>query len=65
MNVKKIGEKLKELRGEQSLQKVASDIGITTSALSNYEQGLRIPRDEIKLKLANYYNSTVQIIFYT
>ena len=64
MNAKEIGKKLKELRGNKSLQRVASDVGITVSALSNYEQGLRIPRDEVKIKLANYYASNIQKIFY-
>ena len=64
MNPKEIGEKLKCLRGGKSLQEVAEDIGVSQSALSMYENGERIPRDEIKIKLANYYQTTVQAIFY-
>lgn len=59
-----IGEKLKELRGNQNLQDVASEIGVTVSALSNYENDIRIPRDEIKLNIANYFNCTVDEIFF-
>ena len=29
-----------------------------------YETGKRIPRDEIKIKLADYYQKTVQQIFF-
>ncbi|QHF59202.1 hypothetical protein Bateq7PJ16_3396 [Bacillus subtilis] len=29
-----------------------------------YETGQRIPRDEIKIKLADYYQKTVQQIFF-
>lgn len=59
-----IGKKLAELRGERSQEKVARDLGISVSALSMYEQGNRIPRDEIKIKIADYYGQTVQSIFF-
>jgi len=59
-----IGDKLKKLRGKKTIQNVSKDIGISYSALAMYENGYRIPRDEIKIKLAHYYNTTVQDIFY-
>lgn len=65
MDKAKISEKLRELRGSKSLATVASEIGVTTSALSNYEQGLRIPRDEVKLAIAKYYGVTVDSIFFS
>jgi len=61
----KIGQKLKELRGDKTQEKVAKDVGITTSALGNYEVGLRVPRDEIKKALASYYKVGVDYIFFT
>lgn len=64
MNAKKIAQKLVELRGEKSRQEVAIDNKISYSALQMYENGERIPRDEIKIKLARYYHSTVQEIFF-
>lgn len=64
MNKDKIAERLRKLRGEKSLSEVAMDIGITPAALSNYEQGIRIPRDEIKLKIAKYYKKSVEYIFF-
>lgn len=57
-------EKLRVLRGEKSSREVSSVIGISDSTLRMYELGLRVPRDEIKVKLANYYGKSVQDIFF-
>lgn len=65
MNAIKIGKKLRDLRGERTQNVVSKDIGISLSALAMYERGERIPRDEIKLKLAYYYGTSVQDIFFT
>jgi len=59
------GDKLKKLRGSKSQETVAKDLGISLSALAMYETEQRMPRDEIKVKLANYYNRTVQFIFFS
>lgn len=59
-----IGDFLIYLRGEKSRLEVANACGITVSALSNYENNLRIPRDEIKIRLASYYGKTVGEIFF-
>ncbi|KUL99355.1 transcriptional regulator [Fusobacterium nucleatum subsp. nucleatum] len=59
-----IGEKLKKLRGEKKTKDVAKDLGITISALSNYENDYRVPRDETKRKIANYYKKSVEEIFF-
>ena len=61
---KAIGRRLRELRGDNSLQDVAESIGISKSALAMYEIGERIPRDEIKLKLARYYDVSVDALFF-
>lgn len=53
-----------ELRGEKSQAEVAQAVGISDSALSMYECGERIPRDSVKVKLAQYYKTTVQKIFF-
>lgn len=60
----KIGERLIMLRGNKPQSEVAKAVGISSSALSMYECGERIPRDSIKVKLANYYGKTVQSIFF-
>lgn len=64
MNSIEIGKKLQALRGNKSQECVARDLGISTSAMIKYENGERIPRDEIKLKIASYYGTTVQDIFF-
>ena len=61
---KTAGEKLRELRGDRSQDKVARDIGISQMALSYYENGKRVPRDDIKIRLAKYYKKSVQSIFF-
>lgn len=64
LNKKQIGITLTELRGDESRLLVAEAIGISNSALQMYENGKRVPRDEIKVKIANYYNRSVQEIFF-
>ena len=59
-----VGDKLKELRGEKSRDSVAAAIGISSSALGMYENNMRMPRDDIKVKLADYYGVTVQHLFF-
>lgn len=60
----KIGKRLTQLRGTKTQEEVSNAIGISTSALSMYENGERIPRDEIKIKLAKYYKKSVQSLFF-
>lgn len=57
-------QKLVNLRGEKSQQEVADAVGITKQALWNYENGRRIPRDKVKIALANYYQVPVQDLFF-
>lgn len=60
-----IGTKLKALRimKKSTQQEAAANIGITKSALAMYERDERIPRDEIKIRIADYYGESVQSIF--
>ncbi|PAD70853.1 transcriptional regulator [Bacillus sp. 7586-K] len=64
MNKENIAQKLISLRGEKPREKVAIDLNISISALQMYENGQRIPKDEIKVRIADYYNTTVQDIFF-
>ncbi|HHY74079.1 MAG TPA: helix-turn-helix transcriptional regulator [Bacillus bacterium] len=64
MNKKRIGKKLLKLRGDIPREEVANAVKISISALQMYENGQRIPRDEIKMRLAEYYKATVQEIFF-
>lgn len=59
------GAKLRALRGNKTQKKVAEDIGITKSALAMYERDERVPRDEIKVRIAEYYGETVQFLFFS
>lgn len=59
-----VSERLKKLRGDIPREKVCVDLGISFSALQSYETGTRIPKDETKIKLADYYGVTVQSIFF-
>lgn len=64
MNSVQIGKKLIELRGCRTQEEVARDNGLSVSAIGMYERGERIPRDEIKIKLAKYYGVSVGDIFF-
>lgn len=65
MDAKKIGARLKNLRGDKPQKEVADAIGVTDMAISLYEAGERVPRDEIKVALAKFYGVTVESIFFT
>lgn len=63
MDKKIIGERLRNLRGSKNKKDVAKSVGVSIRAIDSYELGERIPRDEIKLKLAKYYEVSVDYIF--
>lgn len=65
MDAKLIGKRLVDLRGKRQQSEVADALGISRSALSMYEAGERIPRDEIKVKLARFYDSDIESIFFS
>ena len=65
MDSKKIGKLLTALRGEQSQRDVAKTLGLSPAAIREDESGNRIPRDNIKEKIAKFYDKTVQEIFYS
>lgn len=60
-----IGERLRALRGTRTQKEVSDAIGVTNMAISQYERGERIPADDIKIALAQYFNSTVEDLFFT
>lgn len=64
MNNRAIADRLIKLRGAKTREEVAKACGISISALAMYEQGERIPRDDIKVRIAQYYGRTVGFIFY-
>lgn len=66
MDAVQIGEKIKSLRENKGLtmEEEAKDLGISTSAIAMYETGKRIPRDEIKIRFAEYFLVPVESIFF-
>lgn len=61
---KLIAKRLITLRGERSRKEVADAIETSVSALQMYENGKRIPLDEVKVRIASYYGVSVQELFY-
>ena len=59
-----IGERLKVLRGHRTQAEVANALGVTPMAISQWENGLRMPSDDMKVKIATYYDETVMSIFF-
>ena len=65
MDSKAIGQKLRNLRGSCDAKSVADALGISTSALFMYERGERIPRDQVKKRIAHYFGLSVEEIFFS
>ena len=57
-------KRMRNLRGEKSLNDVAQALGVTAMAVSNWERGIRTPSDYMKVKIAQYYGVTVESIFF-
>lgn len=62
--MEEMAKKLKDARGETPRKDVCEALGISISALMMYENGKRVPRDTIKLKLAKYYGKSIEELFY-
>lgn len=65
MDAKVIGERLRKLRGEKSVAEMAKALDLSPSTWSMYENGERIPRDNIKLRIARHFRRPIQVIFFT
>lgn len=61
---RRMARRLRAARGGRYEADVCQACGISRSALCQYEKGKRIPKDEIKMRLAQYYGVTVQELFY-
>ncbi|RGS76967.1 XRE family transcriptional regulator [Ruminococcus bromii] len=66
MNASVIGKKIKTLRESKNISRedFANAVKISLSALSMYETGQRIPRDEVKLRIARFLNTTIEELFF-
>ncbi|MFX3673320.1 MAG: helix-turn-helix transcriptional regulator [Paenisporosarcina sp.] len=56
--------KLIELRGLRTLTEVSKDLGITRQMLSAIESGIRTPSLDLAKKIADYFESTIDEIFF-
>lgn len=61
---KTTGKILRELRGVKTQEEIAEALGITKSSWAMYERDERVPRDEVKIRIADYFNRPIQEIFY-
>ena len=64
MNKEQIARNLIELRGNRTQATVAEAIGVGQSTYAMYETGKRVPSDEVKIRIAAFYNVSVQSIFF-
>lgn len=60
------GQRLREMRNAKGVTQLDAslDIGVSVSALAMYETDQRVPRDSIKRKLASYYKTSIEDLFY-
>ena len=56
---------LRKLRGDRTQEEIAAILGITKSSWAMYERDERVPRDEVKIRIANFFGKTVRELFYT
>lgn len=61
-----IGEKLTKLRNSKNLtqKELATKLGISSTSIAMYELNERVPRDEIKKRIASFFDESVQNIFF-
>lgn len=66
MDPVQIGKKLRSLREEknETAGDLSSAINVSESAIFMYEAGKRIPRDEIKIRIAEHFAMPVESIFF-
>lgn len=56
---------LRKLRGDRTQEEIAAALGITKSSWAMYERDERVPRDEVKIRIAEYFGKSVEELFYT
>ena len=59
-----VGERLADLRKDKGLhqKELAAIIGVTERSVSLYERELSSPRDEVMLKIARYFNVSLDYL---
>lgn len=65
LNAEDIGKRLRELRGfHRTLADVSDGSGVSAQQISQYETGQRIPSAETVARLAAFYDTTTDFIFF-
>lgn len=59
------GTILRKLRGDRTQEEIAAALGITKSSWAMYERDERVPRDEVKIRIAKFFGKSVEELFYT
>jgi len=57
-------EKMVKLRGSRTIREVAGAMGIGISTYSMIETGKRHPRPKLAKRIADFYGSSVEVLFY-
>ena len=58
------GNRLLALRGNKTVREVSAAIGVSPGSWCMYESGKRTPRDEVKIRIAQYFGVEVSDIFF-
>lgn len=58
------GERLRRLRGSRTIAEVAKACGISASSMAMYEYNKRTPRDDVKVRIAQFYRKSIPYIFF-
>lgn len=64
MEINILGKRIKKLREASNISQItlSKHLNISNTTLSQYETGKRIPSDEIKNKLADYFNVSLDYL---
>lgn len=64
--MKSVAERIKDARAEKgcTVEELAKACGISASAVQMYECGQRVPRDSVKIIMANFFGVSVQELFF-
>lgn len=66
VNDKAMGSRLKNLRQEKGLtqKEVSESLSLRLSTYQKYEEGVRRPSDSVKVQLADFFEVSVQYLFF-
>lgn len=59
-----VARRLRQLRGDRSQREIALKTGVSTMAISLYENGKRLPRAPIMAQLARVFDVSVDDLFF-